>query len=160
MQKSKKDSSTVLKVFEIAKPIADSLGFDLWDIRFLKEGSLYYLRIFIDKDEGITIEDCEAMSRALDKPLDDLDPIDKQYCLEVCSPGIERELIRPEHFQKYLGSNVIVKTIRPLDNLKKEFKAQLIDYENQDVKLKLEDETMITVDKKNIAYIKLDDFDM
>lgn len=160
MQRGKKDSNTVLKVWELAEPIAKSLGLDIWDIRFLKEGSLYYLRIFIDKNEGVTIEDCESMSRAIDKPLDDLDPIDKQYCLEVCSPGIERELIRPEHFEKYLGSNVLVKMIRPLENGIKEFKAQLIGYENQDIELKLEDDSTVTINKKNAAYIKLDDFEI
>ena len=90
----KNKKSTVEVVYELAKPIADSLGLNIWDIRFLKEGAGWYLRIFIDKPEGVTIEDCENMSRAIDEPLDKADPIDQNYCLEVCSPGLERELIK------------------------------------------------------------------
>lgn len=161
MPKGKNSENTVSKVWKIAEPIADSLGLSIWDIRFLKEGSDYYLRIFIDKDEGgVSIDDCEAMSRAIDKPLDDLDPIDKQYCLEVCSPGIERELTRLEHFERYIGSDVLVKMIRPMGGNKKEFKAKLLGYKNQDIDLELENKDVITVDKKSLVYIKLDDFDI
>ena len=73
----KNKKSTVEVVYELAKPIADSLGLNIWDIRFLKEGAGWYLRIFIDKLEGVTIEDCENMSRAIDEPLDKADPIDQ-----------------------------------------------------------------------------------
>ena len=78
---------------EIARPIADDLGLRIWDVRYLKEGSQWYLRVFIDKDGGVDINDCERMSRALDEPLDQADPIDGEYILEVSSPGIERELV-------------------------------------------------------------------
>ncbi len=97
-------------VWEIAKPIADELGVEIWDIRFLKEGTDWFLRIFIDKPEGISINDCENMSRAIDAPLDELDPIEQSYCLEVSSPSLERELTRPEHFERYSGSPVKVKS--------------------------------------------------
>ena len=96
------------------KPIAEGLGLTVWDVRFVKEGALWYLRIFIDKPEGVGIEDCEAMSRAVNGPLDALDPIDGSYCLEVSSPGINRELTRPEHFEAFLDCFVIAKLIRPL----------------------------------------------
>ena len=82
----------------LAAPIAKELGYDLWDVRFVKEGAEWYLRIFIDKPDGIGIDDCVAMSRAINDPLDRLDPIDQAYCLEVCSPGLNRELTRDEHF--------------------------------------------------------------
>ena len=112
MAKKKQGKNTVEIVRDIAKPIADSLGLDLWDVRFIKEGTQWYLRIFIDKEEGISIEDCEAMSRAIDKPLDDVDPINQSYCLEVCSPGIERELVRDEHFERFIGADIKIRLIR------------------------------------------------
>ncbi len=93
----------------MCEPIVNSLGLELWDVRYLKEGAQWYLRVFIDKQEGVTIEDCENVSRAIDEPLDQLDPVDQSYCLEVCSPGLERELVRPEHFQRFEGWPVLVK---------------------------------------------------
>ena len=91
----KEKGNTVAAVWQIAQPIAESLGLELWDVRFVKEGADWFLRIFIDKEDGVSIDDCEAMSRAIDKPLDDADPISQSYCLEVSSPGVERELVRP-----------------------------------------------------------------
>ena len=120
MAKRKQGKNTVEIVRDIAKPIADSLGLDLWDVRFIKEGTQWYLRIFIDKEEGISIEDCEAMSRAIDKPLDDADPINQSYCLEVCSPGIERELVRDEHFERFIGADIKIRLIRANSEGKKE----------------------------------------
>ncbi len=92
-------------VEELAVPIAADLGLRIWDVRYLKEGSQWFLRVFIDKDGGVDINDCENMSRALDAPLDELDPIAGEYILEVSSPGIERELIRPEHFMQFIGAD-------------------------------------------------------
>ena len=82
--------NTVAIVRDIAKPIADSLGLVLWDVRFQKEGANWYLRIFIDKEGGIEIDDCVNMSHAIEEPLDRLDPIEQSYNLQVSSPGIER----------------------------------------------------------------------
>ena len=83
MSYKKKSGNTVEKVWELADPIAQKLGLQIWDIRFLKEGANWFLRIFIDKDSGVGIEDCENMSRAINTPLDELDPISQSYCLEV-----------------------------------------------------------------------------
>lgn len=83
------------------KPIIERLGLSLWDVRFVKEGAEYYLRVFIDSENGITIEDCENVSRAIDEPLDIADPISQSYCLEVSSPGVERELRTDEHFAAF-----------------------------------------------------------
>ena len=80
----KKGGNTVAQVWELAKPLAEELGLTLWDVRFVKEGAQWYLRIFIDKEDGVGIDDCVAMSHAIDKPLDELDPISQAYCLEVC----------------------------------------------------------------------------
>ena len=93
-----KGKNTVTAVEELAAPIAEGLGLRIWDVRYLKEGSQWYLRVFIDKDGGVDINDCENMSRALDEPLDKADPIDGEYILEVSSPGIERELDPPRAF--------------------------------------------------------------
>lgn len=114
-------SSTTQKVWDIVLPVAKSLGLELWDVRYLKEGASWFLRIFIDKEEGITIEDCEALSRAVDQPLDDADPIKEAYYLEVSSPGLNRELTRPEHFEKFLGSEVYVKLFKAIEGQKKFF---------------------------------------
>ncbi len=155
-----KGRNTVHIVETIAAPIADSLGLRIWDVRYLKEGSQWFLRVFIDKDGGVDINDCEAMSRALDAPLDEADPIDGEYILEVSSPGIERELVRPEHFDRFIGADVMVKMIRPLEGIGKEFKGVLTDYEDGDVTVTDHSgENSVTFNKKEAAYIKLDDFD-
>ncbi len=114
------------QVWALAQPIAQQLGYSLWDVRFVKEGSEWYLRIFIDKPEGIGIDDCVAMSRAINDPLDRLDPIEQAYCLEVCSPGMNRELTREEHFQAFLGWPVEVRLIRPLEDGRRELLGVLV----------------------------------
>ena len=150
--------NTISVVWKIAEPIAANLGLDIWDIRFVKEGSMWYLRIFIDKPDGISIEDCENMSRAIDAPLDEADPINISYCLEVCSPGIERELTRDEHFKKFIGSKVIVKFIRPLESGEREIKGVLNEYSNSNIKIILNDGNDICFNKKDTVFIKVDDF--
>ena len=152
-----KDFSTVAAVRAIAEPIAESLGLEIWDIRFLKEGSGWFLRIFIDKEGGVGIDDCVEMSHALNGPLDEADPIEQAYCLEVSSPGIERELTRDEHFQKFLGAKIKLKTIRPVDG-KREFSGVLESYENGAVTMRAEDGSGLTLLRKEASWIKLDDF--
>lgn len=158
MAEKKKQGNTVSVVWNLAKPIAEGLELSLWDVRFLKEGAVWYLRIFIDKPSGVTIEDCEAMSRAIDEPLDRLDPIEQNYCLEVSSPGIERELIRDEHFEAFLGAPVMVKLIRPNENGIREFKGTLVAHDKENVTVMLEGDEKVIIQKKNTVYIKLDDF--
>ena len=96
------------KVLPIVEPIVKEQGYYLWDIEFYKEGSEQILCITLDSDEGINIEDCEKVSRAIDAPLDEADPISCEYYLQVSSPGIERELKRYEHFEAFLGEAVRV----------------------------------------------------
>ena len=112
------------KVYEIIEPAVLSVGVSLWDVRFVKEGVSYYLRIYIDKDGGVTIDDCAAVSHAIDPLIDEADPIDKQYYLEVCSPGIERELTRDWHYAAANGERVKIKLFAALDG-KKEFSGTL-----------------------------------
>lgn len=152
-----KGGSTVNTVWEIAEPIANSLGYELWDVRFEKEGANWYLRIFIDKEDGISINDCVDMSHAIDKPLDEADPIEQSYCLEVCSPGLERDLKRDSHFEKCIGEKIMVKLIRPVDG-QREFKGKLESYDNGNFELLLEEGTKLMINKKETSYVKLDDF--
>lgn len=152
-----KGGSTVNTVWEIAEPIAKSLGYELWDVRFEKEGANWYLRIFIDKEDGISINDCVDMSHAIDKPLDEADPIEQSYCLEVCSPGLERDLKRDSHFEKCIGEKIMVKLIRPVDG-QREFKGKLESYDNGNFELLLEEGTKLMINKKETSYVKLDDF--
>lgn len=99
----------------LAEPLAQRLGLRIWDVRFVKEGADWYLRVFIDREGGVSIDDCVDLSRLLSPALDEADPIDCSYCLEVSSPGVERELTRPEHFEAYTGRPVTVRLIRPRD---------------------------------------------
>jgi len=157
---NKKGGSTVELVWNLVNPIVEGLGLTLWDVRFVKEGAMWYLRIFIDNDKGVGIEDCEAVSRAIDEPLDEQDPIDQNYCLEVSSPGIERELVRPEHFEKFIGADVIVKMIRPLDKIGKEFGGVLKSADKADITVTLPNGDDLTFSKKDTVWVKLDDFNM
>ena len=150
----------VEKVEKLANKIAEDLGYEIWDVRYLKEGKDWILRIYIDSQNGITIEDCEKMSRAIDSPLDKLDPIKNPYCLEVSSPGLERELVKDEHFQKFLGQKVKIRLIRPLENKEKDFNGTLISFKDNNVEIITEDKENITFNMKDVAFVKLDDFDI
>lgn len=159
MAKSK-GGVTVSKVRQLCEPIISELGLSLWDVRYVKEGAGWFLRIYIDKDGGVDINDCEAVSRAVNEPLDELDPIENAYCLEVCSPGIERELIRDEHFEQFIGADIMVKMRVPLDGIGKEFKGVLKSYDDGMVTIRdHSNENEVTISKKDAVWIKLDDFD-
>lgn len=123
------DSATVKKVRELAQPLCDELGLFLWDVKFEKEGANWYLKVFIDSDEGITLDDCESLNRPLDKLLDEYDPIPQSYVLEVSSPGLGRKLERPEHFEVCIGDEIRIRFIRP-KNGEKEIIRTLEDFEN------------------------------
>ncbi len=151
--------NTVQKVEEIVKPFAEELGLDIWDITFKKEGSDWYLRIFIDREEGISIDDCVNLTHAVSKPLDEADPIPQKYMLEVSSPGVERELTRDAHFEKYIGASVTLRTIRPIDGVR-DFGGTLEKYENKTITVKLADGREVSFDKKETNFVKLDDFDI
>ena len=128
-------------------------------MRFLKEGAEWYLRIFIDRDSGVTIEDCENLTRAIDAPLDELDPIEQNYILEVSSPGIERELVRPEHFDAFLGADVMIRLIRPDTEGQRDLKGTLIAHDKDTVTIAAEGAERV-INKKDTVYIKLDDFEL
>ena len=104
-------ASAAERVYSLIKETVEEQGVELWDVRFVKEGASWYLRVFIDKQDGITIDDCTNVSHAIDPVIDEADPIDKSYYLEVCSCGIERELSKPEHFEKVLGQDEPIERI-------------------------------------------------
>lgn len=154
-----KGGNTVKTVWEIVEPIANELGLKIWDVRFLKEGSSWYLRIFIDKDGGVSIDDCVDLTHAINDPLDEADPIEQAYFLEVSSPGVERDLVRDEHFLANIGEKIKVKMIRPIDS-QREFSGVLSDYTDGNITIAIEDEKGFTFTKKEASWVKLDDFDM
>ena len=154
-----KGGNTVKNVWEIVEPFAEELGLKIWDVRFLKEGSSWYLRIFIDKEGGVSIDDCVDLTHAINKPLDEADPIEQAYFLEVSSPGVERDLVRDEHFTAYIGEKIKVKMIRPVEG-KREFSGILADYSDGNITISLGDEGGFTFTKKEASWIKVDDFEM
>ena len=154
-----KGGNTVKAVWDIVEPFAEELGLIIWDVRFLKEGSSWYLRIFIDKDGGVSIDDCVDLTHAINKPLDEADPIEQAYFLEVSSPGVERDLVRDEHFTAYIGEKIKVKMIRPVEG-KREFSGILADYSDGNITISLGDEGGFTFTKKEASWIKVDDFEM
>lgn len=145
------------KVYELIKDAVEAEGVRLWDVRFLKEGASWYLRVFIDKPEGISIDDCTNVSHAIDPIIDEADPIDVSYYLEVCSPGIERELTRSRHYEESLGKQVRLKLYRAYDG-KKEITGTLEDVTEENVALVTEGNAL-TVERKNISKANLSDFE-
>lgn len=149
-----KGKNTVETVTALARPVAEEMGLTLWDVRFEKEGASWYLRLFIDKPEGVDIVNCENFSRAVDKLLDEADPIEQSYYLEVGSPGIERELVYDWHFQQYLGEFVSVRLFRALEG-RKELVGQLMAYSDGEISLKLDGETELKIPRAEAAAVKL-----
>lgn len=160
-EEKKKRGSTTDVVRALAAPLAAELGLTLWDVTFTKEGADWYLRIFIDKPGGVSIDDCVDMTHAVNPVLDSEDPIPQEYTLEVSSPGINRKLTRPEHFEAFLEAPVHVKLIRPLENGVRELEGILIDVlENGDFKIITDEETTVTFTKKECAAVHLiEDYD-
>ena len=155
-----KGGTTVAAVQGLADSIAVQLGLRIWDVTFTKEGASFNLRIFIDKDGGVDINDCENVSRALDEPLEQKDPISQAYTLEVSSPGLERPLVRDEHFEQFIGADIMVKMIRPVEGLPKEFEGVLTAYKDGEVTVNDHSgENQVIINTKDTAWIKLDDFD-
>ena len=148
-------ASIAEKVFELVKPTAQNLDLILWDVKFLKEGASYYLRIFIDKEEGVGIDDCTEMSHAVDPLLDEADLIDKSYYLEVSSTGLMRELTRPEHFEYLKGEEIVVSLYKAVNGSKTVI-GKLIDYKDNLLSLEV-DNQLLSFTKTEISKIKLND---
>lgn len=142
----------------LAEPVAAELGIRLWDVRFVKEGASWFLRIFIDKDGGVDINDCVDMTHALNPVLDEADPIEQSYCLEVSSPGLERDLTRDEHFEVMKGEKIKLRLIRPDENKQREFSGILKSYEDGNITMDIDGEERTFI-KKETSWVKLDDFE-
>ena len=141
------------QVAEFAKPVVEANGCELWDVEYVREGAERYLRLYIDKDGGIDIEDCEKIHRAMDPILDEKDPISESYHFEVCSAGLERPLKRQSDFEKFMGAAVMVKLYRPRNGLK-EIPGVLRGYEEGRVTLEAGKETIV-FEKSEVALVRL-----
>ena len=140
-------------VANLAKGVVEAEGCSLWDVEYVREAGSYYLRVYIDKPGGVSINDCEAISRTLDKLLDEADPIPDSYIFEVASAGAERELKRPSDFEAFIGSEVEVRTYKPI-NGQKAFVGTLEKYEDGAVTLS-SGKKQIRLEKQDIALVKL-----
>ena len=140
-------------VEKLAKPVVEENGCSLWDVEYVREGSEYFLRLYLDKEGGVDINDCERISRAMDPILDEKDPIPTSYHFEVCSAGLERALKRPSDFERFMGSPIMVKLYRPRNGLK-EIPGILRGYEEGRVTLEAGKET-ITFEKSEVALVRL-----
>jgi ribosome maturation factor RimP len=142
-------------VYALVEPIIQENGLELIEVEFVKEGANWYLRLYIDKEQGIDLEDCQQISRLISDLLDKEDPIDQAYFLEVSSPGLERPLKREKDFQKYKGCAVIVNTYTPIEG-KKELRGKLGVYNNNTLNLIIEPSGEIQIPRKAISQVKLD----
>ncbi|NLV88063.1 MAG: ribosome maturation factor RimP [Tissierellia bacterium] len=149
---SRKNLLTTIR--NIAEPIAEELGYDLVDLEFVKEGKNHFLRIFIDKPGGVNLDDCQKMSQLVDSKLDEEDPIDVSYYLEVSSPGLDRPLKTDKDLKRNLGKEVEVKLYEPYDG-KKILEGILEDYKKDEILLKVHEDKVINLSRSKIALIKL-----
>ena len=141
-------------VKELLKPIVESAGVEIYDVEYVKEGSDFYLRCYIDRDGGVNIQDCETVSRALSDQLDAEDYIEDAYILEVSSPGLGRTLKKEKHLSKSIGMEVELKTFKPV-NGSKDFEGVLKAFDNDTLTLTVEDDQDLVFQRKDIAVIKL-----
>ena len=140
-------------VWQLAEPIAARCGCSIWDVEFVREGGEWFLRVYLDKEGGVDITDCEAVSRALDPVLDEADPIEQSYTFEVCSAGLERVLKRPSDFARYLGQSICVRTFAPVDGAK-EHVGKLLSW--QDGNLSIEQAGAVrSFTKSQVAQVRL-----
>lgn len=141
------------QVFQLVQPIAQSFGLEVVEVLYEKKFDGMNLTVVIDKDGGVTIDDCEKLHRAIDAPLDELDPIDTAYILNVSSPGIDRPLKSERDYKRNLGKKISVKLYKPL-NGKKTFDGILTEYDDETFTLQTADKTLIKFNKKDTAKVE------
>lgn len=150
--------SKVTKIVEeLATPVVDELGLEIVDVEYVKEGKNWFLRLFIDKEEGVDIEECGIVSERLSEKLDEIDPIPHNYYLEVSSPGAERPLKKPADITKSIGKNVHVKTYEPIDG-EKVFEGILKEFDGETVVIEIKIKTrkkLVTIPYDKIALARL-----
>ena len=142
------------KTEELLEPIVSEAGFELVDVEYVKEAGTWYLRAYIDKPGGITVDDCEAVSRRFSDILDEKDYIEDSYIFEVSSPGLGRPLKKEKDFQRSLGEDVEIRTYRPIEG-QKEFEGVLKAFDKNTVTIAYEDETEQVFQRNEIALIRL-----
>ena len=140
------------KVEELLKDKIENIGYELYDVEYIKEGPNYYLRIYIDNEKGIDLNDCEKVSNEINETLDQADYIKEQYYLEVSSPGIERILRKEKHLEKNIGKQVEIKLYKKDNKEKKEYTGKLEKYDNDSITIETNEK--IQIERKNIAQIK------
>ena len=149
-----KRDSIEARTEELLAPICERFGVDIYDVEYVKEGSDFYLRAYIDKPGGITIDDCEVVSRAFSDILDEKDYIEDTYIFEVSSPGLGRPLKKEKDFARSIGEEVEIRTYRAIDR-QKEFIGILVEYDKDTVTIEYEDETTQVFERADIALIRL-----
>lgn len=140
------------KVESLIKEKIENLGYDLYDVEYAKEGPNYFLRIFIDKPEGIDLSDCEKVNNEIVDKLDEADYIKEQYFLEISSPGIERILKKDKHLEQNIGTEVQIKLFKKDENGQKEYQGILKEFDENTITI--EQQEQIKIERKNIAQIK------
>ena len=138
----------------LIQPMIDEHHFELVDVEWVKEGANWYLRVFIDKEGGITVDDCELISRAFEEILDKEDYISENYIFEVSSPGLDRPLKKEKDFARSIGKDVEIKLYKAL-NKEKEFVGVLTDYDKETITIELDDESIMVSDRSDVALIRL-----
>ena len=143
-------------VAEVVTPFLEKEGLRLWDVEFKKEGAEHFLRVYIDRDGGVGIDDCVKVNDFLSPALDELDPVPQSYCLEISSAGLLRELKKDGHYDLYLGKTVTVHTYKSIDGiLPKKFEAKLVGYDEDNIILEIKDEKR-NVERSLISKISID----
>lgn len=138
----------------LINPILQNEKFELIDIEFTKEGPHRYLRVFIDKIGGITLDDCQKVSEQLSEKLDEEDPIEENYFLEISSPGLDRPLKKTKDFERFKGENIEVRLYQPMDN-KKVFEGELVGSDNNVITIKIDNKDLVEIPREKIAITKL-----
>ncbi len=142
------------KVEKLIKSKIEKIGYELYDVEYAKEGKDHYLRIFIDKKEGIDLNDCEKVSNEINEILDQADYIKEQYYLEVSSPGIERVIRKDSQLEKNIGVEIQVKLFKKDETGKKEHIGNLKSYNKEELTIETEENKEIILQRKNISQIK------
>ena len=142
------------KVEALARPVVEEEGCRLWSVEYIKEAGTWYLRVYIDKDGGVNIDDCEAVSRALEVKLDEKDPIEQAYILEVSSPGIDRPLKKDADFVKYQGEIIDVKLYKAQDG-SKQYQGKLLGLEDGVLSIEEENGNVVKFEQKDTASVRL-----
>ncbi|WP_066893777.1 ribosome maturation factor RimP [Clostridium nigeriense] len=150
-----KVDALIEKIYQLVRPVADELNYEIYHIEYVKENGEYYLRIYIDKDGGITLTDCEKLSRRVSDIMDEEDPIPVAYFLEVSSPGLNRGLFTEEHYKKQIGKEVLIRFTKSFEG-KKNVKGLLKEVNEDSIVIEVEENNLFTVPKDKIKSANLE----